>query len=189
MSCPRPGCGQRAGVHAPRRYSADVVFDLPDEAESVVAVSDVLLSLDRALTRIDRDGEQIVRISRLQMSSPLLIQLTGNAVVDTFAHLVPAVVALRLAWYQGTKAKREADGVDLDNELKRRSLQKDSDQELVEALEREESTDDTPVMDEIDVPGLAKGDPDSMTRRQFFEMVRSVIALPIGTTIGDVRRP
>lgn len=119
----------------------------------MVAVSDVLLSLDRALTRIDRDGEQIVRISRLQMSSPLLIQLTGNAVVDTFAHLVPAVVALRLAWYQGTKAKREADGVDLDNELKRRSLQKDSDQELVEALEREESTDDTPVMDEIDVPG------------------------------------
>jgi len=28
-----------------------------------------------------------------------------------------------------------------------------------------------------------------MTRRQFIEMVRSVIALPIGTTIGDVRRP
>lgn len=170
-------------------YSAEIVFDLPDEAESVVAVSDVLLSLERALTRIDRDGEQIVRISRLQMSSPLLIQLTGNAVIDTFAHLVPAVITLRLAWYQGTKTKRESEGVDLDNELKRRSLQKESDRELTDALEGEESAEETPVMDELYVPGLAKGEPDSMTRRQFIETVRSVIALPIDTTVQQVRRP
>lgn len=170
-------------------YSAEIVFDLPDEAESVVAVSDVLLSLERALTRIDRDGEQIVRISRLQMSSPLLIQLTGNAVIDTFAHLVPAVITLRLAWYQGTKTKREAEGVDLDNELKRRSLQKESDRELTEALEGEESAEETPVMDELDVPGLDKGEPDSMTRRQFIETVRAVIALPIDTAVHQVRRP
>lgn len=170
-------------------YTVEVVFDLPDEAESVVAVSDVLLVLERALTRFDQAGEQIVRISRLQMSSPLTIQLTGNEVVNTFASLAPIVVGLRLAWYQGTKTKREADGVNLDNELKRRSLQKESDRELMEAFEREESETSTPLMDRVDPAGNFKGEPESMTRRQFIEGFRSLVALPIGTSVEEVRRP
>lgn len=170
-------------------YVAQIIFDLPEEAESVVAVSDVLLHLERALTRADQTGAEIVRISRLQMASPLLVELTGNVAIDTFAHLVAAVIPLRLAWYQGTKTKRESEGVELDNDLKRRSLQKESDQELTEALELEEAAEETPIIDGLDVPGLSKGEPSSMTRRQFIETVRSVIMLPIGTSVESGRRP
>lgn len=170
-------------------FAARVVIDLPDEAESVVAISDVMLQLERSLTRIDPEGVEIVRISHLQMASPLLIEITGNDVVDLFAHVATAVTGLRLAWYQATKTKREAEGIDLENELKRRSLQREVDREIIEVLEAEESSDDTPTMDRLPITGLPKGEPGSISRRQFIETVRSVVALPVQLTVQTTRRP
>jgi hypothetical protein len=159
-------------------YTAQLTFDLPDSSANVVAISDVMLRLERALTRLDRRGTEIVRVSRMRLASPLEIQLTGNELVDTFLKVATALVGLRLAWYQATKTKYEAEGTALDNEQKRRQAQQDADDDLVEAIEAEEDAFETPLLDQLETDEFTKGEPGSMTRRQFIEGLRAVIALP-----------
>lgn len=165
-------------------YKARIVFDLPDTAESVVAISDLLLRLERALTRLDRRGSEVTRISSMRMESPLEIQLTGNELIDTFLKVATALVALRHVWYQSTKVKYEGAGVALDNAQKRRAAQKEADAALMQAMESEENAETTPLLDQVRTSEFDKGEPGSMTRRQLIEAVRATIALPIEMTLA-----
>jgi hypothetical protein len=172
-------------------FTSILEFALPESAESVIALSDLLLNLERSLTRIDRTGTEIVRVTRLRMSSPLQITLTGNETVDLFTTLAAAVIALRWSWYEGTKSKREAEGLQIDNEIKRRSVQSDSDKQLIEAIEAEEGEETTPLLDALTSDPTFKGAPGSMSRREFLESVKALILLPIEMTVRlrRTRRP
>ncbi len=170
-------------------YSARITFDLPDASANVVAISDVMLRLERALTRLDRRGDEIVRISRMRLASPFEIQITGNELIYTFLAIATALTTLRLTWHQGTKAKYEAQGVALDNEQKRRQAEQDADSELVNAIEAEEEATDTLLLDQLENDHFGKGAPGSMTRRQFIEAIRAMIALPIGMIVTSLKLP
>jgi hypothetical protein len=50
--------------------------------------------------------------------------------------------------------------------------------DLVEAIEAEEGASETPLLDQLETDEFKKGEPASMTRRQFIEGLRAVIALP-----------
>ena len=86
------------------------------------------------------------------------------------------------------KAKYEAAGIQIDNEQKQRKVQQEADAELVKELVAEEGEADTPRLDELQVKGFEKGEPDSMTRRGFIDACRAVIALPAQLAANSSRR-
>ena len=172
------------------RFSANVTFVLRDEAESVVAISDVMLKLDRLLMKSAPEQEELVRISRLSMRSPLELILIGGPVVVFAVGILNKVVVTRKNWYEGTKGKYEAEGIQLDNDQKRRSAQLESDRELRRSLRIELHSDEgTPLLDELTTPGLPVGDAGSQERLRLVQAADAAVDLPIDTSadVTDLR--
>lgn len=166
-----------AGDDAP--FELVLTMPMTGDSENLVAVSDLLVRIERLVTRLNLGGDEIPRVASLRKSSPLAIALIGDASLPVIGSFLVAAVGVRYAWYQGTRTKYEAEGIQIDNEQKRRKIQQEADAELMRALEAEEAKTDTPHLDELQVPGLEKGSPDSMTRRGFLDACRAVIALPV----------
>ncbi len=165
------------------RYRALLRFELPDDAQNVAAVSDLMLNVDRLMIGVSSDVEdsQLVRLQSLNMQSPLEILLIGGAAVGAAVKLLQIVATLRLTWYQGTREKYEAEGIQLDNEQKRRAVQLEADQELESALANELDEEvETPLLDELSSEALPKGDPSSTRRRKLIDWIRLAIQLPVG---------
>lgn len=186
--------------HDPSASRADLVFDsfsslptagddspfelvltipMEDESENLVALSDLLVRIERLVTRLNLGTDEIPRVASLSKSSPLTLALIGDVALPVVGSFIVTAVGVRYAWYQGTKTKYEAKGIQIDNEQKRRKVQQEADAELLAALESEEAEEETPRLDEFRVDGLEKGEPDSMTRRSFIDACRAVIALPV----------
>lgn len=161
-------------------YQATLRFALADEAESLAAVADLMLNLDRVLVRSTSPEGVLVRVSRLSLNTPLEILLVGGPILTGAVYLLKKVTEIRKSWYEGTKAKYEAEGIQLDNEQKRRNAQLETDRALSTALNAELSeVEDTPLLDQISTPQLPKGDPDSSERRRLVEAAQSATELPI----------
>ena len=186
--------------HDPAAARADLVFDtqsslpiaddnspesleltvaMPPEAESIVALSDLLMRVERLVTRVQRSDEPLPRVTSIRKASPLVLDMVGGDSLTTIASLIGAAAAARYAWYQGTKAKYEAQSIRDDNAQRRRMIQQQADDELLAAVDVEEGKIDTPTLDSFEVEGLTKGAPDSLDRRQFIECIAAAIALPI----------
>jgi len=166
-----------AAADAPERL--ELTFAMPPEAESIVALTDLLMRVERLVTRVQRDDEPLPRVAGIRKASPLVLELLGGESLKTIGGLIATVVAARYAWFQGTKAKYEGHSVRDDNEQRRRQMQHEADAELVAAIEAEENERESPTLDNFAVDGLSKGEPGSLDRRQFIESVRAAIALPI----------
>jgi len=166
-----------AGDDAP--FQLVLTMPMAGDSENLVALADLLVRLERLVTRLNLGSEEIPRVASVSKSSPLAIALIGNDSLPVIGSFTVAAVGVRYAWYQGTKTKYEAEGIQLDNEQKRRKVQQEADAELVKALEAEESAVDAPHLEQFEVTGLDKGGPDSMTRRGFLDACRAVIALPV----------
>lgn len=166
-----------AGIDAPELL--ELTFAMPPEAESIVALTDLLMRVERLVTRVQQDDEPLPRVTSIRKASPLVLELLGGESLKTIGGLIVTTVGIRYAWYQGTKAKYEGYNVRDDNEQRRRQMQQEADAELVAAIETEEGDDESPTLDNFAVDGLSKGEPGSLDRRQFIEAVRAAVALPI----------
>lgn len=168
-----------AGSDAP--FHARWTFPIRDASQSVVAVSDIMLKMDRLLNRITIDEErtELVRLSRVSLSSPLEILLIGGVVVKVAFDVAKRVAEIRNEWFQGTKAKYEAEGIQLDNEEKRRTAQLEADRDLALALDHElDDDEDTPLLDRVSELGLDKGEARSNERHRLIELIKAAIDLP-----------
>ncbi len=160
-------------------YQATLRFALADEAESLAAVTDLMLKLDRVLVRSTSPQEVLVRVSRLSLNTPLEILLVGGPVLAAAVYLLKQITEIRQSWYEGTKAKYEAEGIQLDNEQKRRNAQLEADRALSRGLDAElGEVEDTPLLDQISTPTMPKGDPGSAERHRLVEAAQSAIELP-----------
>lgn len=166
-----------AGSDAPELL--ELTFAMPPEAESIVALTDLLMRVERLVTRVQREDEPLPRVTSIRKASPLVLELLGGESLKTIGGLIASVVAARYAWYQGTKVKYEGHGVRDDNEQRRRQMQQEADAELISEIEAEEGDDETPILDNFVVDGMTKGEAGSLDRRQFIESVRAAVALPI----------
>ena len=166
-----------AGDDAP--FQLVLTMPMAGDSENLVALADLLLRLERLVTRLNLGSEEIPRVASVSKSSPLAIALIGDQSLPVIGSFIVAAVGVRYAWYQGTKTKYEAAGIQLDNEQKRRKVQQEADAELLSALEAEESAEAPILLQDFEVKGLDKGAANSMTRRGFLDACRAVIALPV----------
>lgn len=170
-------------------YAVLITFDLPEESGNVAAISDLLVRLDIALARVATGSDQMPRVTRVSMASPLEVELTGNATLDTFIKVAGAILTLRLAYWQSRKAKLEARGIELDNEQKRAALQREVDSKLSKEIDASEDASEGPVLDALRQSGLEVGEAGTLTRREFLEGARAVLALPVQMVATLLRSP
>lgn len=169
-------------------FRLTLTITMAEEGESIVALADLMVRVERLVTRINLGGDEIPRVTSLRKSSPLAMEMIGNESLPIIGSFIVAAVGARRWWYEGTKSKYEAEGIELDNEQKRRKVQQEADADLLRALESEQSLAETPHLDQMQVPGLDKGAPNSMTRRRFLDAVKAVIALPVKLIADSGRR-
>ncbi|MYC57729.1 MAG: hypothetical protein F4X48_03965 [Acidimicrobiia bacterium] len=94
-----------------------------------------------------------------------------------------ATPLLRKYWYEGSKAKLEAEGIRLDNEAKRRTLQLEVDQDLKSQLEKAvDSEDDDDKAIQFLRQNGAEDAFQRLSRREFLGAIVAALALPLGLT-------
>ncbi len=152
-------------------------FDLPSQAESVTALADLMLRLDRFLIRSSGETGDLVRVASMRMNSPLDLTLVGSVAGGDVLFL-RKVVEMRKAWHEGTKAKYEAEGIGLDNVVKRRGAQVETSNELAAAIEGEFHAEATPLLDELETATMPKGEPGDERRGQIIEAATAALELP-----------
>jgi len=162
-----------------------ILVELPDDAETMPAISDLLFRIERAVGRAQGSVDTLPRVRSITMTSPLDIVL--QSAEPLALGILLAVPLLRKQWYEGRRAKLEAEGVALDNDAKRRALQLEVDQELKVRLEKAaESSDDK---DEI-VEHLRQHGADeayqTLSRREFFAAIGAALALPVDLTASSI---
>jgi hypothetical protein len=170
-------------IDAPVTVTIRIV--LAPESESLVAVTDVLIGLDRLIARVG-DPDELPRLIRISKSSPLEIVLIGRAALGSMAKLFERVAAARKTWYEGTKQKYEAEGIAIDNEHKRRAIEVEANRAFIAALEAEEGSTLTPILDGLRVAELEVGEPNTMTRRQFIDSCRAAVTIPMTAVVSSV---
>ena len=170
------GSGSGARVHV----------ELADDAQNVVAVTDVLIRIERVLAALDPDRRELVRVARISMQSPLELILWGGPAVALFGGLVARVVATRKTWYEGTKAKYEAEGARIDNVQKRRAIQLEADRELRKAIRAEVGDGDPEVLPELAQPGLPMGGTGSPERERLASAAEETLSLPLETSVDEL---
>ncbi|MXW42907.1 MAG: hypothetical protein F4138_06980 [Acidimicrobiia bacterium] len=90
---------------------------------------------------------------------------------------------MRKYWYEGSKAKLEAEGIRLDNEAKRRTLQLEVDQDLKSQLEKAvDSEDDDDKAIQFLRQNGAEDAFQRLSRREFLGAIVAALALPLGLT-------
>lgn len=159
-------------------HQVSMTFALLEQAESVTAVADLLLRLDRFLLRSSSEPKELIRISRMHLNSPLELLLGGSVLIGA-VKLLEMLIGLRKTWYEGTKSKYEAKSIALDTEIKRRNAQLEADQQLLIAVVAELDQDETPLLDSLETEALPKGEPGDQRRQRLIEAVRAGIELPI----------
>jgi len=137
-------------------HQARMTFQLLNQAESVTAVADLLLRLDRFLLRSSTEPKELVRISRMQLHSPLELLLGGSVLIGAIK-LLEMLIGMRKTWYEGTKSKYEEQSIALDTDIKRRNAQLEADHQLLTAVEAEIDQDQTPLLDSLETEALPKG--------------------------------
>lgn len=163
--------------------TAAVRIELPSGAENLVAIADVILSLDRFLVRADPARSSLVRVHRFSMSSPLDLSISGNEGLLAALGLLSTAVLIRKQWYEGTKTKYEARGIHLDNEQRRSSAQWEADAKLKKALQDEVGRADATLLQSIEQPGLPLGEPDSPERQRLSDAAQAAIDVPISVEL------
>ena len=156
-----------------------LTYDMEPESETLVALSQVLINLDRLIVRVTPASE-LPRVAELSKSSPLEIVLYGGVGLTTLGSFLKKAMEVRLAYYQGSKARAESEGVELDNFQKRRLIESEADQKLLADVNASEEEESSELLKQLATRELQPGEPGSLNRRQFLESARAAIALPFG---------
>ncbi len=176
-----------ASADAP--FAILIRFNLPDGASSMAAVSDLLVRLDLVVARITGAEEQLPRVTRVSMASPLEVELTGNEKLDLLIKVLAVTLLLRERFWKGHQEKLKARGLELDNEQKKAAARREADVLLSKELEKTLSAPNGAVLDAAGEVGVDVGEPGSLTRREFLEGVRSMLTLPAEMAATLLRTP
>lgn len=175
-------------------FAAEIEVSLASESETMAAVSDALLRLERVVAQTQLEPNELVRVTRVSMASPLTVAIQSSQSLAPIVGILTAVVLARKYWYEGTKSDLESQGIRLDNAAKVRMAQLRADGELGAAVDRasmNEQEGSDPDQADVDiVNNLREGGGDAayqqLSRRQFFAAVRSALLLPIGVTAREL---
>lgn len=170
-------------------YAVQLTFDLDGDTGSTAALTELMGALDHVFARLNVGDDQLPRVTRISMQSPLDIELTGNETIDLFVKLAGAVLTIRLLYFQGRKTKAEARGIELDNDQKRGAQQAEADRTIAHEVESAADAETSPALSGLAAAGFPIGEPDSVTRRELFERVKWLLALPASTQITLTRAP
>ena len=157
-----------------------IQVEVPDGAESMPAISDLLFRIERAVGRAQGSVDELPRVQSITMASPLELVLVAAEPLNVALGLLLAAPMLRKQWYQGRKAKLEAEGVELDNEAKRRALQLEVDRDLNSQLERavDNEDDDDEAIQFLRQNGAEEAF-QHLSRREFLAAIVAALALPL----------
>jgi len=172
-------------------YEARIRVTLSPEAETMAAVSDVMLRLDRAISKTRGVASDLVRVNHVSLESPLEIIIAASTDLLPVTGLLVAVTLARKQWYEGIKADREGEGFAIDNEMKRRALQLEVDAELEAELEKEAAKDaDSDGAEDSATLRIREAGGEAayglLSRREFFGAAISAIALPVELEAEDL---
>ena len=167
---------------------ATIRLKVPEEAETIPGITDLFFRIERAVARSQGEVTHLPRVESLSMTSPLQIVVLSIAPLSTVIGLITAVVIVRNKWFEGTKTKREAEGLALDNDLKRRTLQAEVDKDFRTAVEAtlEDRSDGAALMNELTEAGASEAAA-SLSRREFFSAAAAAAVLPTGIEISEGR--
>jgi hypothetical protein len=170
-------------------YAVRLTFDLDGNTGSTAALTELMGALDHTLARLNQSDDEIPRVTRLSMQSPLEVELTGNDTIDAFVKLAAALLGIRQLYFTVRKTKAEAQGVELDNAQKRAAVQAEADATIAHEIETAAGLDDSAALQGLAGAGYELGEPNSITRRELFERAKWVLALPAQTAVAWIRRP
>ena len=164
-----------------------ILVALPDDAETMPAISDLLFRIERAVGRAQGSVDRLPRVRSITMSSPLDIVLQSAEPLTIALGILAAVPLLRKQWYEGRRAKLEAEGLALDNDARRRALQLEVDQELMVRLEKvaESSDEEDEVVEHLRQHGADEAY-QALSRREFFAAIGAALALPVDLTASSI---
>ena len=164
-------------------YAMQVQVEIPDGAETMPAISDLLFRIERTVGRAQGLVDELPRVQSIKMASPLELVLVAAEPLNVALGVLLAAPLLRKHWYQGRKAKLEAEGVELDNEAKRRALQLEVDQDLKSQLEKavDGEDDDDEAIQFLRQNGAEEAF-QRLSRREFLGAIVAALTLPLGLT-------
>jgi len=163
-------------------------IDLSDDAENLVVITGILLSLERFLVRAEPTQEALVRVREFSMRSPLELVILGGVALEAAIHMFGRIARHRREWHEGTRAKYEAEQIRLDTEQRQINAQRESDAELRKALEAEMNAQTPQLLESVATQLLPVGDPGSEDRRRLLEAARAAMELPLELE-GEVGAP
>lgn len=169
--------------------TASLRVELPEDAENLVAIADVVLSLDRFLVRADPSRTSLTRVRSFTMESPIDIVIAGGELLRPALVLLGAVILLRKQWYGGTKAKYEARNIRLDTEQRTANAQAEADAALKKQFQKEVRQPEAPLLKSIAQPGLPLGDPDSIKRQRLSDAAQAAVDMPPSVEIDPLETP
>jgi len=158
--------------------TASLRIELPEGAQNLAAIADVVLSLDRFLVRADPSRTSLTRVLSFTMESPIDVVIVGNDLLQGALVVLGAVVLLRKQWHEGTKAKYEAEGISINNEQRVANAQKEADDDLKKAFQQEVEEAEAPLLESLAQPELPLGEPDSRERRQLSDAAQAAVDMP-----------
>lgn len=154
-------------------------IDLSVDAENLVVIASILLALERFLVRTDLTQETLVRVREFSMRSPMEIVILGGLALEAAIHMFGRIAHHRKEWYEGTRAKYEAEQIRLDTDQRRANAQKESDSELRKALEAEKNARTARILQSLATEFLPLGAPGSEDRQRLIEAAKAAMELPI----------
>lgn len=160
-----------------------IQVEIPDGAETMPAISDLLFRIERTVGRAQGMVDELPRVQSIQMASPLELVLVAAEPLNVALGVLVAAPLLRKHWYEGRKAKLEAEGIELENEAKRRSLQLEVDRDLNSRLEKavDNEDDDDDAIQFLRHNGAEEAF-QRLSRREFLGAIVAALALPLELT-------
>ena len=161
-------------------YLTRITVEVPDDAETMPAISDLLFRIERAVGRAEGSIDTLPRVRSITMASPLDIVLQSTEPLKIALGILVAVPLLRRQWF-------EAEGVALDNDAKRRAMQREVDQELTSRLAKaaEDSDEEDELVEQLRLHGAEEAY-QVLSRREFFAAVGAALALPVELTASAI---
>lgn len=157
---------------------------IPAGYQSLAVTIDSLLRIQAVLEGWGSSPRGLLRVQRMSLNSPLELVVIGGVALKIAVGVAKNVMQVRREYYEGLKTKFEAEGLDLDNEQKRRGLQLEADAALVSEIEAEgASEDETPLLDRIQTSDMPNGAAGSDDRRLLTETAKRAVELPPTTQL------
>ena len=177
-------------------YRMRIRVKVPDEAESMPAIADLMLRIERAVARGQGEVDELPRVEALSVSSPLDMTLIASHPWLGAIGLLGAVPLLRRQWHQGTADKYRArqekaaaeKALDEPHIPDASAIEREGDEALVAEIDRALDDLDGTVADGLTEELAEAGAQvahETMSRRELLAAARAMVFLPMDLIARD----